>query len=90
MEPAQEFFRNSGFHFAISDGCCNILAYRHVGEEGVTLEKIAHLPFLGRQIDSGSAVKEGCAVQHDAALIGRQDAGNALQRDRLAAAGGTQ
>ena len=66
----------------------DVLAHSHIGEQGILLEQVAYISLLGRQIDVCGAVEQGHAVQHDLAVIRRQDTGNAPQRDGLAAAGG--
>ena len=68
----------------------DVLGYGHVGEQGVLLEQIADPPGLGRQVDACRLVEEDPAVQHDPALIGAQDAGDALEGHAFAAAGGPQ
>ena len=68
----------------------DVLPHRHVGEQGILLEQVPHLPLLGRQVDFGSAVVESDAVQDDLSRIRRQDAGDALEGHGLAAPGGPQ
>ena len=68
----------------------DVLPNRHVGEKGILLKEIAHLPPLGRKIDFGGAVKEGNAIQSDLALIRGQDPGNALEGHGFPAAGSAQ
>ena len=68
----------------------DILLHCHMGEEGVVLEEVAHLPLLGGQVDALFPVEEGASVQHDAPPVGGDDASDALEGHRLAAAGGPQ
>ena len=73
-----------------ADAALDVLGHGHVGEQGVLLEEVAYPPLLGRQVDMLVAVEQRLAVQHDAALVGGHDPGDALQGHALAAAGGTQ
>ena len=47
----------------------DILGHRHVGEQGVVLEQVAHPPLLGRQVDALVRVEEHLAVQDDFAPV---------------------
>ena len=74
----------------VPDAGGDVLGRGHVGEQGVLLEQVAHLPFLGRQIDLCSAVEQGHTVQHDLALVRSQNPCDAPQCHGFAAAGGSQ
>ena len=89
-EAPQQVCRNSRSGAAVPDGSGDILRYGHVREQGVLLEKVSHLPFLGRQINVSGAVEQGLSVQLDDALIRPQNTGDAAERDAFSAAGSTQ
>ena len=73
-----------------ADAAENVLLNGHVGKERVLLEEIADPALLRREVDLLFAVEEHAAVQHDPAAVGRHDAGDALERHALAAAGGPE
>ena len=64
----------------------DVLSHRHVGEERVVLEQIAHAPRLRRQIDLFLRIEEHPSVERDAPLVGLFNARDALQGHALAAA----
>ena len=68
----------------------NVLGHRHIGEQGVALEQVAHPPPLGGQVDALFAVEQGLAVQDDTPPVGPLNAGNAFEGHALAAARGAQ
>ena len=68
----------------------DVLPHRHVREQGVVLEEIAHLPLLGWEIDVLFRVKEHHAVQLDMAAVRFFDPRDAFEREALAAAGSAQ
>ena len=68
----------------------DVLLHRHVGEQGIVLEQQPHTPLLGRQVDAFFAVKQHPAVQHNAAPVGLDDAGDAAEGHAFAAARGPQ
>ena len=72
---------------ALADAAEDVLLDGHVGKERVLLEEIADPALLRREVDLFFAVKEHAAVQHDAPAVGCDDAGDALERHALAAAG---
>ena len=68
----------------------DILAHGHVREKGVILEEIAHLALLRGQVDVPVCIEQRSPVQHDTPAVGLLDAGDALERHALAAAGRAQ
>ncbi len=64
----------------------NVVGHGEVREQHVVLEQERRLALLRRQVHPGLRVEEHLAVHHDASLIRRLDAGNAAQREALAAA----
>ena len=68
----------------------DVLLDRHVGEQRVVLEEVAHAPLLRAQVDARRGVEQHAAVEDDPALVGDHDAGDALERHRLAAARGAE
>ena len=68
----------------------NVLPYRHVGEERVILEEIADTAALRRKVDALFGIEEHHTVQLYMAAVGFFYAGNALERQALAAAGGAK
>ena len=74
----------------LSEAAENVLTDIHIGKEGIVLEKVPCVPCLGREADMLFAVKQGPAVQHNSALVRALDAGDALEGQTFAAAGGAQ
>ena len=68
----------------------NVLLNGHVGKKCILLEEIADPTLLRREVGPLFAVEEHAAVEHDPAAVGRHDAGDALERHALAAAGGPE
>jgi hypothetical protein len=57
-----------------------------VGEEGQVLDDVADVARLGREVDSRISIEDGHAAELDPAPVRRQQAGDRLQRQRLAGA----
>ena len=62
------------------DAHADVLLDGHVGEELVVLEEVAHAALLRAEVHAGRRVKEHTVVEDDAALVGRDDARDALER----------
>ena len=75
---------------SLADAAENVLLNGHVGKKSILLEEIADPTLLRREVGPLFAVKEHTAVEHDPAAVGRHDAGDALERHALAAAGGPE
>ena len=65
---------------ACADAAEDVLCRRHVGEQGVLLERIPHAPLLRREVDMLFAVEQHAAVQRDRAAVRLFDACDALER----------
>ena len=85
-----ELFFLHGLAFLAAHTAEDVLAHRHVRKERIILKKIADAAFLRREIDALPAVVEHNAVQLDVPLVGLFDAGHALERHALPAAGGSE
>ncbi len=72
-------------HLADFQAIGDVLANRHVGEQGIVLEYHADAAFFNRQV--GDVI---VAEQHAAAVVGKFQPGNQPQRGGLAAAGRPQ
>ena len=68
----------------------NVLRHGHVGEEGILLEEIPHLPLLGRQVDMPLTVKKHLAVQDNPPPVRPLNTSNTLEGQALAATRGAQ
>ena len=68
----------------------DVFLHRHVREQGVVLEQIAHPALLRGQVDAARGIEQRFAVQHDAALVRRLHACDTFERHALAAAGRAQ
>ena len=68
----------------------DVLRHRHVGKKRVVLEQIAHAALLRRQVDPRLRIEKHTPVERDAPLVRLLDAGDALERHALAAAGGAE
>ena len=58
----------------------DVLCDGHVRKERVALEEVAHAALLRAEVHAGRRVKEHTVVEDDAALVGRDDARDALER----------
>ena len=68
----------------------HVLLDGHGRKEGVALEEVANATLLRRQVDVRVGIEERATPQHDAARVRPLDAGDALERHRLAAARGAE
>ena len=64
----------------------DVLAHRQVREQRVLLEQVAAVALARRHVDAGCGVEQRLAGERDAAGVGPQQAGDRLQRQRLAGA----
>ncbi len=64
-----------------------VLKHRHMREQLVILEQQGRLALLRREVHPRLGIEEGHAVHHDAALVRGLHAGDAAQREALAASG---
>ena len=62
----------------------DVLAHRQMREQRVVLEHITHVALLRRQVDALRRIKQGAPRHAHMAGIGLQQAGNGLERERLA------
>ena len=68
----------------------DILRHCHIGKQGVILEQVPDLPFLGRQVDPSAAVKEDAAVPSYLPPVRPHKPGHSLEGHALPTAGGPQ
>ena len=88
MEGA-ELFVHGEFAAHLRDmahGGEQILPHGHVGEQGVALEQVAHMPRPRRFIDELAAVEQHMVVQDDGAAVGLFQPRDAFEGHALAAA----
>ena len=78
--PAPAFFQAEG----------DVLGHRQVGEKGVILENVTHVPAAGRHLDIGRGIEQDPVAHHDAAGIRSDQAGDGLERHGLAGPRGTE
>ena len=94
LQPeAADGVRQRGCFFRLgagADAAEDVFLHRHIGEQGVVLEKIPQLPLLWRQVDPLFAVKQHPVMKHDPPPIRGHDPRDAFEGHALAAAGGPQ
>ena len=61
----------------------HVLRDRHVREQRVSLEHVPDAPLLRPQVDALAAVEQRAPRRDDAAGVGCDEAGDALQRERF-------
>ena len=86
LEPGETQARQR--QVAQSEG--HVVGDGEVREQRVALEDVADATLLRRQVDAARGVEEHAIAEHDASAVGPDEAGQALQRQRLAGAGGTE
>lgn len=73
-----------------AEGAEDVLPDGHIWKKGAALEQVSHAAPLGREVDPRPGIKEGHAVQNDAAPVGPLNPGDALEGEAFPAAGGAQ
>ena len=68
----------------------NVLVDGHVGPQGIILKQEAHLPLVGRDVDTKGAVKHHLIADGNTAAGGGLQAGDHAQDGGLSAAGGAK
>src|SRR5438309_504192 len=67
-----------------------ILAQRHVREEGVILEHIPAIAILRAQVYFGRGVEQNLVIEEDASGVRPNKAGDAIERQRLSRSAGAE
>ena len=72
-------------------GCeLQVLAQRHVREQGVVLKHVSAVAGLWRRADACRTVEENFIVEQNAAFIRTHEAGDQIERERLAGPAGSE